>query len=342
MILKRSLLLPLGVFLVAALALLARCSISRPTATTGAARVPIGGPFALTTQDGAKFSSESLKGKPFAIFFGFTHCPEVCPTTLFDLTQDLEALGPDAAKMNVVFITVDPERDTPELMKTYLSSFDPRIVGLTGTDAEIAAAAKEYKIYYKKVPTDSGYTMDHTATIFLMDSRGDFFGSSNFQEPEQTRREKLKRLVAGRLSESQRAFPPTCGEGPRVGGRKVSARGVECRTPSTDTSEYPIRCTRSSDPHPRPLPARGRGSARSPGFRSTQKSPGLSNRGFLVSPLEGLVIPSSNCTPARRARRDRGLRVRLPGSRAGRRRDRRSCRGSASRCRSTGSSRRPR
>ena len=130
------------------------------------------------------------------MFFGFTHCPEVCPTTLFDLTRDLEALGADAAKLNVVFITVDPERDTPALMKTYLSSFDPRIVGLTGSDAEIAAAAKAYKVYYRKVPTDSDYTMDHTATIFLMDSRGEFFGTSNFQEAEQTRRDKLKRLVA--------------------------------------------------------------------------------------------------------------------------------------------------
>jgi len=197
MILKRSLLLPLSVFLVAALALLGTLLYVLPGGPTGAARVPIGGPFELTDQNGKRLSSESLKGKPSAIFFGFTHCPEVCPTTLFDLTQDLEEMGPDAAKLNVVFITVDPERDTPELMKTYLSSFDPRIVGLTGTEAEITAAAKEYKVYFKKVKTDSDYTMDHTATIFLMDRKGDFFGSSNFQEAEQVRRDKLKRLVRG-------------------------------------------------------------------------------------------------------------------------------------------------
>jgi protein SCO1 len=195
MILKRSLLLPLSVFLVAALALLGTLLYVMPGTKTGAARVPIGGPFELTDQTGKRVSSESLKGKPSAIFFGFTHCPEVCPTTLFDLTQDLETMGADAAKLNVVFITVDPERDTPELMKTYLESFDPRMIGLTGTLAEITAAAKEYKVYFKKVETDSGYTMDHTATIFLMDRNGDFFGSSNFQEPEQTRRDKLKRLV---------------------------------------------------------------------------------------------------------------------------------------------------
>jgi protein SCO1/2 len=195
MILRRSLLLPLGVFLVAALTLLGTLLYVMPEPKKGAGRVPIGGPFELTSQDGARVSSESLKGKPSAIFFGFTHCPEVCPTTLFDLTQDLEAMGADAAKLNVVFITVDPERDTPDLMKTYLSSFDPRIVGLTGTESEIAAVAKEYKVYFKKVATDNGYTMDHTATIFLMDRNGDFVGSSNFQEPEQVRRDKLRRLV---------------------------------------------------------------------------------------------------------------------------------------------------
>jgi protein SCO1/2 len=195
MILKRSLLLPLTVFLVAALTLLATVLLLVPEPQKAQSRVPIGGPFKLTTQDGKPFTDGNLKGKPFAVFFGFTHCPEVCPTTLYDLTQDLESLGKDADKMNVAFITVDPAQDTPELMKTYLSSFDPRIVGLTGTDEEIAAVAKAYKIYYRKVPTDSGYTMDHTATIFLMDSKGDFYGTSNFQESQDVRRGKLKKLV---------------------------------------------------------------------------------------------------------------------------------------------------
>ncbi|QFU14992.1 SCO family protein [Microvirga thermotolerans] len=197
MALKRSLLLPLVVFLTAALVLLVTLLLvlpdPRPSGT--ASRVPIGGPFQLTDQEGRPFSSEALKGKPFALFFGFTHCPEVCPTTLYDLTQDLEALGRDADRLNVVFVTVDPERDTPEPMKTYLSSFDPRIVGLTGTADEIAAAAKAYKVYYKKVPTESGYTMDHTATIFLMDGKGDFVAASNFQEPQEVRRDKLRKLA---------------------------------------------------------------------------------------------------------------------------------------------------
>lgn len=191
---KRSLLLPLGVFLVAALTLLATVLLLVPEPPQQA-RVPIGGPFRLTSHEGRPFTDENLKGKPFLVFFGFTHCPEVCPTTLHDLSQDLESLGRDAEKLNVAFITVDPARDTPELMKTYLSSFDPRIVGLTGTEEEIAAVAKAYKIYYRKVPTDGDYTMDHTATIFLMDSKGDFYGTSNFQESDEVRRSKLQQLV---------------------------------------------------------------------------------------------------------------------------------------------------
>jgi protein SCO1 len=195
MILKRSLLVPLAVFLVSALALLATVLLLLPGPQQSASKVPIGGPFRLTSHEGKAFTDEDLKGKPFAVFFGFTHCPEVCPTTLYDLTQDLEALGKDADRMRVAFITVDPAQDTPELMKTYLGSFDPRIVGLTGTEEEIAAVAKAYKIYYRKVPTESGYTMDHTATILLMDSRGEFYGTSNFQESQEVRREKLRKLV---------------------------------------------------------------------------------------------------------------------------------------------------
>ena len=157
--------------------------------------MPIGGPFRLTSHEGKPFTEQDLKGRPFVVFFGFTHCPEVFPTTLYDLTQDLAALGQDAERLQAAFITVDPARDTPELMKTYLASFDPRIVGLTGAEEEIAAAARAYKIYYRKVPTDDGYTMDHSATLFLMDSKGEFYGTSNFQEPEETRRAKLRQLI---------------------------------------------------------------------------------------------------------------------------------------------------
>ncbi len=193
----KRILVPLLVFAIGALTLLTTLLLILPESQQqSAGKVPIGGAFRLTGQEGKPFSDENLKGKPFVVFFGFTHCPEVCPTTLYDLTQDFAALGKDADNLQAVFITVDPARDTPELMKTYLSSFDPRIVGLTGTEEEIAAAAKAYKIYYRKVPTEgSDYTMDHSATLFLMDSKGEFYGTSNFQEPEETRRSKLRQLV---------------------------------------------------------------------------------------------------------------------------------------------------
>ncbi|KLK89846.1 photosynthetic protein synthase I [Microvirga vignae] len=193
---KRSLLIPLVVFLAGLGILLGTALfIFQPQQQQSAGRVPIGGPFRLTSHEGKPFTDADLKGKPFVVFFGFTHCPEVCPTTLYDLTQDLASLGSDADKLRVAFITVDPAQDTPELMKTYLSSFDPRIVGLTGTEEEIAAVAKAYKIFYRKVPTDNGYTMDHSATIFLMDSKGEFYGTSNLQETAEIRRSKLKQLI---------------------------------------------------------------------------------------------------------------------------------------------------
>ena len=159
---------------------------------------PVGGPFTLTTQTRAKLSDADLRGKPFAVFFGFTRCPEVCPTTLWETTEALKSLGPDADKLRVLFISVDPTRDTPEFMARYLQSFDAHITGLTGTEAEVAAVGKEYRIYYKKVPTDDGdYTMDHTATIFLMDAEGQFKGTISYGEDMASRLQKLRNLIAG-------------------------------------------------------------------------------------------------------------------------------------------------
>ena len=132
-------------------------------------RAPIGGPFTLTDDNGATVTEKTLAGKPYAMYFGYTYCPDVCPTTLFDLSRWIQKLGPDADKLDYVFVTVDPERDTAKLMHDYLSSFDQHIRGFTGTPAQIANIAKEYRVYYKKVPTDDGsYTMDHSAIIYLM------------------------------------------------------------------------------------------------------------------------------------------------------------------------------
>ena len=140
-----------------------------------AAPAAIGGPFRLTDQNGQTITDGDLKGRPFLVFFGFTHCPEVCPTALFDISEILSKLGPDADKVNALFITVDPERDTPAALKDYLSSFDPRIVGVTGDEAAITAVAKAYRAYYKRMPlAEGGYTMDHTAIIYLMGKDGRF------------------------------------------------------------------------------------------------------------------------------------------------------------------------
>lgn len=156
----------------------------------------IGGPFELTTHDGDKLSSKQLKGTPFAVFFGFTFCPDVCPTTMLELTNVLKQLGPDADRMRYLFISVDTERDTPAHLKLYLSNFDKRILGLTGTAEEIAAVARAYRAYYEKVPTKDGFTYNHTALIYLMGRDGQFKGTIVYQEKEDSQLAKLRRLVA--------------------------------------------------------------------------------------------------------------------------------------------------
>jgi protein SCO1 len=141
----------------------------------GQAVAAIGGPLDLEDQNGKPFSDAAMKGHPFLVFFGFTHCPDICPTTLFEMSQMMKALGPDADRVGALFITVDPERDTPKVLKDYLSNFDPHLRGLTGDQAQIDAAIKEYRVYAKKVPLENGdYTMDHTAMVYLMDKDGHF------------------------------------------------------------------------------------------------------------------------------------------------------------------------
>ena len=158
--------------------------------------VAIGGPFRLTSHEGRPFDSAELAGKPYALFFGFTHCPDVCPTTLLEMSQHLQALGPAADKLKVLFVTVDPERDDAKLLKDYLSAFDTRIVGLTGTPAEIAAVARGYRAYYEKVPgKDGDYSVNHAASVYLMDATGAFKGTFNFQEKAEIQRAKLRRLI---------------------------------------------------------------------------------------------------------------------------------------------------
>src|SRR6202045_4474723 len=131
-------------------------SLLPPPAKQQAGSMPIGGPFELVDQDGIKVTDKTFAGKPSVIFFGYTSCPDACPTTLFSLSTWLKAIGPDADKLNVLFISIDPERDISAHLKEYLLSFDPRIRGLTGTDEQIAAVAKEYHVlYYKGVPLET-------------------------------------------------------------------------------------------------------------------------------------------------------------------------------------------
>jgi protein SCO1/2 len=143
----------------------------------------IGGPIRLVDQNGAPFSDHELKGKPFLVFFGYTHCPDVCPTTLFEISEIMRKLGSDADRTTALFITVDPERDTSAALKDYLSSFDPHVRGLTGDPAALAAVAKAYRVYYQKVPFGAAgdYTMDHTAIVYLMDKDGSFIGPFNMK-----------------------------------------------------------------------------------------------------------------------------------------------------------------
>jgi protein SCO1/2 len=140
----------------------------------------IGGPFRLVDGSGKVVTDQDMKGKPYLVFFGFTHCPEVCPTTLFELSEVFRKLGPDADRTAGLFITVDPERDTPAVMKDYLANFDPHLRGLTGDPATVQAVLKEFRVYAKKVPLKDGdYTMDHTALVYLMDKQGRFVAPFN-------------------------------------------------------------------------------------------------------------------------------------------------------------------
>jgi protein SCO1/2 len=156
----------------------------------------IGGPFQLTDQNGKAVTDKNLKGKPTLIFFGYTHCPDVCPTSLFEISEVLRAMGKDADKVNAVFISVDPERDTPAAMKDYLSSFDPHLEGLSGDPAETAKVITSYRVYAKKVPTKDGdYTMDHTALIYLMDRDGRFVSPFNLKRTPEEAAVDLKRYL---------------------------------------------------------------------------------------------------------------------------------------------------
>ncbi|WEX11364.1 SCO family protein [Chelativorans sp. AA-79] len=158
--------------------------------------VAFGAPFELVDDSGQPITEKAFQGRPTALFFGFTHCPDVCPTTLFEMEGWLDELGEEGEDLQAFFITVDPERDTPEVMKTYLGNFSDRVTGITGDPEKVAAMAKAFRIYSRKVELEDGdYTMDHTASVMLLDRNGDFFGTISYEENAETAVAKLRRLI---------------------------------------------------------------------------------------------------------------------------------------------------
>ena len=159
--------------------------IGRRTAT-------IGGPFNLMSQDGTPVTQSALDGHATLVFFGYTHCPDVCPATLAEISAVFKAAGPNS-KFRALFITVDPRRDTLPVLKDYMQSFDPRITALTGTPEQIRGVEGDYKAYAKAVPDNDGtYSMDHTAITYLMDKHGHFIGGFNLDRPPQDSVAELK------------------------------------------------------------------------------------------------------------------------------------------------------
>jgi len=156
----------------------------------------VGGPFTMTDDTNGRTVTEAdFKGQPFLVFFGYTHCPDVCPTELFQIAQVMKALGPDT-KLKTLFVTVDPARDTPKDMKDYVANFDPRIIALSGTEEQTRAMEKAYRVYAKKVPGKNGdYTMDHTAIVYVMDKNGRFVSALDLDRPAKIAAAELEKYL---------------------------------------------------------------------------------------------------------------------------------------------------
>jgi protein SCO1 len=170
-------------------------------ALRGPSRVPneqslatIGGPFVLTGSNGQPFPSSRLNGRPAAIFFGFTHCPDVCPTTLARLVKLRRQLGKGDEAVSIVFVTVDPERDGPVEVGSYAGLFGAPVIGLTGSPSDIERVKKQFGVFSQKVEQPGGYTVDHSAAVFLMDRNGQFVATVSPEEGDGVALDKLRRL----------------------------------------------------------------------------------------------------------------------------------------------------
>ncbi|MBX9455975.1 MAG: SCO family protein [Rhizobium sp.] len=167
------------------------------------AEKPWGVPFTLVSQDGQPITEKAFQnGTPTALFFGFTHCPEICPTTVYELTGWMKTVDPDKTKLQAYFVTIDPRRDTRELLNTYLSNASDRIVGISGDPDKVETMARGFKVFFEKVPSDAknpdgpDYTMNHSASVFLLDGSGRFVGTIDYGENPDVAVQKLKNLIA--------------------------------------------------------------------------------------------------------------------------------------------------
>jgi len=168
-----------------------------PGSQANSPAMALGGPFTLVGADGRPFSSSRLNGRPYAIFFGFTHCPDVCPATLARMVRLRNQLGRAPNVFDIVFVSVDPERDGPKEIGAYAELFGSPVIGLTGSPAQIAQVTKQFGIFSEKVPDgDGGYTVDHTATVLLFGKDGKFDSTIAPDEQDQAALDKLRRIAA--------------------------------------------------------------------------------------------------------------------------------------------------
>jgi protein SCO1/2 len=179
----------------AAVAALVLIALWLAWAPKGASPSLIGGPFALTDGSGATVTDRTLRGRPFLVYFGYTHCPDTCPTELARISDVLAAMGDKAVP--ALFITVDPERDTPKVMQDYAGSFGPHVIGLSGSPQAIGAVEKAYRVFARKgkVDSDGSYSMDHSSIVYLMDKTGSFVEALNLDRPPQKTAEEVERYL---------------------------------------------------------------------------------------------------------------------------------------------------
>lgn len=196
---RRSIMILAGIVLLFALGLGSYALMSRHVQQMGSGVALVGGPFSLTDQDGKRVTEKDFLGKYMLVFFGYTYCPDVCPTELQVMTAALDQLGPAADKIQPVFVSIDPQRDTPEILKAYVGNFGPRLMGLTGTADEIASVAKAYRVYYAKAgnsTSGSDYLMDHSSIIYLMGPDGRFIKHMSYTTDVAKLAQELKETLA--------------------------------------------------------------------------------------------------------------------------------------------------